>query len=645
MLGVLVFIIALGSLISNGLKSFSFIDLHPLFFILLLLKIAFDFLATIQSNNPADAIYFLSRDFLGYSFLILVYQYLILDRKNLLKIFLSLTVVSVVVVFYGLYEIVNDANFSSYSPEIAYLIKGGFAHRNLYAQILVLLLPILVYTAFLHKGFARGFLVIMSAIQFFLMVMLYCRSAWIATAVALFFVGLIFVYQRFSAGEITTTIIRSNRGKSIFFKVSVVLLAMVLGFVLFADIEEVIKLLRNLGKWDYGSVKKRLDVWAWTWELIKSKPFMGYGLGAWKVEILKYISGQDISEGNKVFYQRPHNDFLWTWMEAGVFSFIFYISLFVYSISLSLKLIVKKTSLESQKLAFLSLFGLISYLVISNLSFPSERTEHNVLLLIYLTIPLTLIENKRNDDSIRIWNILLHCSFLIGAVFSIYLGYQRFNGEKNIQEGLNLISQNKLDEALIKFNKAENIYYTMDATSTPISWYRGMLFYQMTNYERASIEFEQSILVNPYHVHALNNLASSYYQLERFQASKEKYKSLLEIDSQFSEAYLNMAVIYYGENKLDTAIFYLQKIDTLDLDSYWENRMTIIMADHIEEIIRDGKYEDQRSTLRNIQASPEWMRTILVKSGLNQISYEDQIKEDLDYMLNQKQVNISTENQ
>ena len=104
---------------------------------------------------------------------------------------------------------------------------------------------------------------------------------------------------------------------------------------------------------DYRSTA-RLVLYQSTLKLIKDNLILGVGPGNWKIKCQEYglYSASEIDETyykGVNFAQRPHNDFLWVFAEAGIFAGLCYIILFLILLKESYLLYRKNNEKERKK--------------------------------------------------------------------------------------------------------------------------------------------------------------------------------------------------------------------------------------------------------------------------------------------------------
>jgi tetratricopeptide (TPR) repeat protein len=116
--------------------------------------------------------------------------------------------------------------------------------------------------------------------------------------------------------------------------------------------------------------------------------------------------------------------------------------------------------------------------------------------------------------------------------------------------------ESKWEISIINCNKACSIFYTVDPTTLPIDWYRGVSNFSLQNFDAAYADFEKAYTFHPYSHHVLNNLATSCELKGWHERAKNYYKEAIRIDPHFDESRLNLAVIYFNEGRYRDAYFW-----------------------------------------------------------------------------------------
>lgn len=112
----------------------------------------------------------------------------------------------------------------------------------------------------------------------------------------------------------------------------------------------------------------------------------------------------------------------------------------------------------------------------------------------------------------------------------------------------------------------------------------------MASYNRNEIaesvtHFEKAYQIAPYQIQVINNLASSY----DFQGDREKavkyYQKALQISTDFEEARLNLASVYFNEKQYDKAFDVIEKIKIDNTNRRYNKCLIPILEKKINAIL------------------------------------------------------------
>jgi O-antigen ligase len=530
------------------------IDLN--FSLIFIFYIIYSIIPLSISNNTADGIFVFSQFILLFYLTLIFFQF-----KNPDILFTPIAQTAVVVsllilipAFFQLIELISDQDLTI--PQSTYKIKSIFSHRNLLSHFLLLIFPFCVYLFFVEKKIWRYAALSSTCLALFLIIILSNRTSWIS--LILVFISTISIL--FIKKKVFMLISKVNW---IFAGVMVLILASALFFHLkFSDTSSLKS--HALQTFDYhqGSTKDRLELWKRTIILITEKPFIGHGLGSWKINILKYGNEGLASENNITFYQRPHNDFLWIAAEQGLLGFILYLSIFLMVLLQILKAIrsCKKSSLMNQLMVYLSV--LICFLVISIFNFPKERIGHNIILFsnigLFLNLKSTISENKQYK--ILNYKGLKYASLLLLTIILVF-GFKRYQGEFHTKNAIIARKKGEYRNCIIEIEKAQSFIYKIDETSTPLAWQAGLSYFNLNDYDKANSYLKEATEINPYHIYVLNDYASSLTKLHKYNQAIENYKKALSISPNFLDARLNLCALYYTQENYYNAFDLLKGIN------------------------------------------------------------------------------------
>ena len=305
--------------------------------------------------------------------------------------------------------------------------------------------------------------------------------------------------------------------------------------------------------------KGRFRVWQKTLPMITAAPFLGVGLGQWKIVWPAYEMSQKTlaSQGvrREVRIQRPHNDFLWVCSETGILGFIAHLFFWGVLIIYSLRIIGHAGEIQDKIFAAVMLFGIIGFAMISCVSFPKERIFHSIFFML-IAGGLVAIYHQTFPipKAVKAYRILsLNLIILTILVFGLICGYTRFEAEAHTKKAIAAYRAKDWKGVITEIDKANWRYYNLDPTSTPLLWYRGMANFSLGRIKEARGDFEKAHANHPYHVHVINNLGTCYAKLQDFNKAIDYYQRALDIAPRFEKAIINLGAVYFQTEKYSQA--------------------------------------------------------------------------------------------
>ena len=356
--------------ISSVKNILSFLSHRLVFtFSVFLIIVLFSFLF---SNNQIESLIIFSRWFI--TFLSFVNLVILFNESHDFKLVVSfiLTLVLLVeltAIFYSYFEILALANYNlSYSN----FLIGVTGNKNVAASILAIKIPFVFYLLFnvRHKIF-KLFITSVSVLSFYVIFLMNSRTILLGLMVSLFFFLLFGISLKVSK-------------KWLLIPLSALILFISLPF---NDFSNKSFLSSRLSVSDNNSLA-RLDFYDTAFSHFITNPFIGVGIGNWKIESLKYSN--HLMKDYTVAYH-VHNDFLEIAVELGIFGFLSYLLLFVFSF---IFIIQNRASL------FIVLLGcsLIIYFFDSLLNFPMSRVSNQILFMLLLASIVSLKKTQNESN-------------------------------------------------------------------------------------------------------------------------------------------------------------------------------------------------------------------------------------------------------
>jgi O-antigen ligase len=592
----------------------------------------------------SDAIF---QFFMSFCFgsIVFIYQLFFKNNKIEIKTFTNIfSILTFFIVLYSFYNYFQILTHIGISHQSIYEIKASFSHKNILSEVLFLLFPFSLYGLFCSTSKLFKIIGIINSIGIiFLIIVLITRAVWLS-----FFLGLIITTVSFliiSKKEIKINLLKKKI--TYYYIVSGFFLVFTSLFI-YSQLDNFETIKKSTLKIfsTYDSSMHRIELWKRSYQVFKESPIIGKGLSNWRIEVLKYGNKNLQSQDNITFYQRPHNDYLWILAEQGIIGMLLYLTLIFLIFYYLIKLINKSILTHDIIFYWLMFYLLIGYLIFSFFSFPKERVEHNLFIgiifgfIIYKYNELIIIPTKKTSKLLL--NKLGILVLIIILTFSNIFAYKRYISEMHLKKAFEARSKSDWNLVIKEIEKAESYAYQIDPFSTPLKWYSGEAYYNLSEYDKAFSNFSDSYKLNPFHIHVLNNLATCYELKGNHNLAIDFYKRSLKIAPQFEDALLNITAIYYNLNFNDSAYVYISMIDTNSLNPKYKTFLNTVLSKRIDTILQNNDNKLITEVIENIKANKEWIFNIFVKSKTNCIIFDKQLLKDCLYVLYNNQSKIDS---
>lgn len=573
--------------------------------IIIVSYVLLSFLAVWSGENHGEALWIWSKN--SSQLLILIPAFIVFENTNKKVLFqyfsLAVALANIIILFICLSGFLKILMFEPYGHQITYKITATFGHRNLLAHFLVLSIPfhIIGYLSYNRKiKFLFLFLMIANT---FLVFFLLAKSSWIALYIATLQFIILYI---------------SKSTKAEFKRIQIVLglfitISIGLGSYLKYGSNEVfnrqIDALHNV---DYGSTYERIDLWKKSLDGILDKPMLGNGLGMWKINIPAEGSFNMRSATGNLFFQRPHNDFIWIAYEQGLFSLVFYLMIFILAALMAFKNLGNAKTFKQRMITISLLSGITAYFLLSLFSFPMERiTQAYYFLTFILLLLLNVEQTEINKEKSSVFFLKPVLGFIILLSLStIALGFSRSKSELLTLKMLDARQKKDWKSTIQYAQKAETYFYKYDLSATPMAWYSGSAYYFLGLKEQAHTFFQEAYSINPYHVHVCNNLGTTYTHFGNYTKAIELYKSSIQKAVLFEDPYYNLSAVYFIQKKYDLAFSnitnmppelkeknsekwnaYLQEITMACIKNLTENVDEPILKGKLQDLSREENWQ------------------------------------------------------
>lgn len=553
-------------------------------------------------------------------------------KTNYIFLTRLIVIYSIVISLWGFYELFTISSLGKLDHQSSYFIRAFSSNRNLYSQILFLTLSFNLFGIYKFKAGWKVLSIISSIFVIVLVTILLTRSVWIAFIASLLLsvcILLIFHYY-FSL----------NRKA-----IKIIVLAVVTGIVIiasgiflyskFGGTEVFKKQTYWISNYKYGSTLERVDIWKNTLIMSMDNPVTGVGQGNWRIKFPAYGLENLRSETGEIFFQRPHNDFLWVLAENGIVGLILYVMLFFMVYYYLFKLIKKSPHSEKKYLALAMIFGLTGYLMISLFSFPKERIEHQLYVHIIFAIALTEYNalNLPNQQLKKSRLTYVFWLFLGLMIVGSYLTLSRFISEKHIAKAYKYREQHNWQDEIEEYKLAGSFTTKVDAFSTPLAWYIGEAWFNLNELDSAHLYFRRAYEINPYHLHVLNNLGTTYELKGKSDKAESFFLKAHSIAPRFEDPLFNLCALYYNKSNFDLAYETIKKIDLHTVNPKYERFLKAILWYKVDEFNQTLSERVISKSVIRIRNSEDWMRKVHEQSIENETEFKKQLLLEAIYLL------------
>jgi O-antigen ligase len=487
----------------------------------------------IQAVNVTEGVYVVAKIFTSIVFLFIATTTLCRNEKNIYILTKSVIVAALVLSGIGLYQCVTQ-DLTAFGSIMA--------NKNQLSSALFLMLPFCLYGLFAFRTIWKIISIFPAILILADIFLLKTRSVWAALLVSITVAIITVLFMNQKSTIFKGSGLRSQKAAAI---VAVLLLiSIALTGIYFLQSPDFFQKAASL-----DSMNERSLLWKQTISIIKDNFVLGVGAGNWKIAVSSYgLDKLPERAAGRLFFQRPHNDFLWVFSEMGLLGFIAYVSLFGIITVYAFKVVLTNREFKSRLLSLCMLCGLIGYIVIAMFSFPKERIFHTVLLLFMMAVLTSTFHQSQpcpknvSRPTISMMGIL--AVILLG--FSTSIAYLRLTAEIHARRAFAARNAGQYAMVINEIDKGYSKYATLDATSTPLYWYRGEANYLLGHHTQAHEDFKKAYDQNPYHIHVLNNLGTSYEMMKDHKNAITSYKEAIRIWPEFDEALINLGATYYN---------------------------------------------------------------------------------------------------
>lgn len=500
----------------------------------------------------------------------------------------------------GLYQWIGVLAEYGFRHDKFYLVSGYFAHRNILCESLFLCLPFSLYGTFFDKGYFRSLHISSALSGFTLCIGLLSRGIWIAVVLSVIFTLILSIYFERKNPDFRNNPIFPFVKKTIYTGGIIILAVIGLGAVV--QLSTITGFIDSLSSINYYQNSDRIQKWTHSLTMFYEHPFSGIGIGNWKIDILRFPPIESEAEYGLLYFQRPHNDYLWVLSESGIFAFLAFCGIFMYSLFMIVVALRKKPDIGSRIWLYLLFMGIIGYMIFSFFSFPKERVEEIVLLSLILASILIEYARSGFHEAKKIFSPhptnRIVGGVLVGILtFIFYVGYERTKGEMILKK-YQAVSNTQVKEAIRLAEEAYGTWYQMDPISAPIRFFSGTGYLKLKDYKTAIIHFEEAKSISPWHVQVLNNLAGCYYSEGQTEKAENIYTQIITLAPKYTDALLSYGVVLFNKKTKEDqqkGFVITAKIDTSEKKEQYKFQLNAMR----EKVMSDIIAQTQDSLLKN----------------------------------------------
>ena len=534
--------------------------------------------------------------------------------------------------------------------KILYHVNAAFEHKNLMATGLVLSLPL---TLLLYKNVTDKFWKIGAAVTTLLSLVLILvtqsRAAWLGLAGAM---GIILLLL------ILTTAKRQQLLQPKYIGAGLMGLVLSVGLawsfssqtiVANAPVQRITAIFtyEDVKNEHTETIKERLFLWRNTLQMIQDYPMLGVGLGNWKIHFPKYSVEGLRSEKGKIFFQRPHNDYLWVASETGPLGGLIYLGIFLVVLWYGWKLLREENVRNSAAYTdvLLMLGGVVAFALFGLVDFPKERPIHllwSAWLIGGIAAYYYQYSTKEEEKKDALGKLAY--ALPIVAFLGLFFMGQRWSAEAHCKNVLEARAQKRYATVLTELGAGETWAYQLDPAATPLSWYRGEALYLQGQLQAALTAFQQSNTLHPYHLHTLNNLGATYFGLKQLEKSKRYFNQVLTFAPHFPDANMNLAAIAYNEGNTLEAVEYIGACIPMNYqDARFLQFLTAISQRYAKYLKTLPELTPIQSIVQQFAAQQEWQVHMHQEAQKQHRSFSEQVHLDLLYVAQEEKVISSTQ--
>nr|CCF99503.1 O-antigen polymerase [uncultured Flavobacteriia bacterium] len=374
-------------------------------------------------------------------------------------------------------------------------LKGVTANRNITAFSIAIKIPYVLYliirTPKLWIKIVYAFLILMSL---FSLSMIQSRASFVAAML----IGVLLL--AWTLKNYFTSRIPKDLVPNLYYVIPFIL-AVVLNQALIADkgADAMARVATIKLNTEEGSINQRLRYYEDVLTHITDSPFLGVGIGNWKLKSIDYDKN-DI-DGYIVPYH-AHSDFIQLGAELGFLGFFLYFGIFLFAAYFGFVILFKSDMDSDNKwFVFLMITALGVYFVDANLNFPIARPQ--VLAPWALTMALIsyyyhqVISKKKQPKNISALTFfpLLGVLLMVPSISITNTTYKSLKGQLFLLRDFN---NNQFSVTMDKIDNITPDLPNITVTTIPMKSIKARYYFNAKKYDKALALLNEGISANPY---------------------------------------------------------------------------------------------------------------------------------------------------
>lgn len=309
---------------------------------------------------------------------------------------------------------------------------------------------------------------------------------------------------------------------------------------------------------DFGgdkNIELRKAIWLNTIEMIKDRPWTGWGLGNHKlfypVYHRKAVKEKFFSETAQLSH--VHNDFLQAAAELGMVGMVLLVWLIAALTLMVFRLTSPRYPEHVRVWTMAVATGIIGLMVNAFFSFPFQRAIPPFVFMIFIgTLGAFYAGSQRACYVMEKKWLILGSIFIVLAVWLCLIRFHSLAIRAD-RHFLHLAQFEKAGKwsAVISEGKKAHAY---NPSRTKVLSYLGRAYVETGNHEEAVKALQKVIEAYPNHMNALLNLGVAYGSTGEHEKALKVYESVLAIKPDYGKVHNNMGNIYMKQNKTGQAI-------------------------------------------------------------------------------------------